>query len=83
MLNTRTCIKVFSETNPWIDFCIVLENKADSSKANKIIEQSYNEWFQPDNQTDLPIADYISGKLIDACIWHDIYFLGKEEEDFE
>ena len=41
------------------------------------------EWFSSDNVTDLPIADYISDKLSDVCIWHEIYFSGKEEEENE
>lgn len=83
MLNVRICINVFSTENPWIDFCIALQDENDFPDAMKIIKQAYDEWFSSDNATDLPIADYISGKLIDASIWHDIYFLGKEEEDFE
>ena len=27
MVRTKTCINIYSEMNPWIDFCIVLENE--------------------------------------------------------
>ena len=83
MINVRTCIKVYSDDNPWIDFCIVLEDEKDVTEAKEIIEQAYEEWFSSDNATDLPIADYISDKLSDVCIEHEIYFTGKEEEDYE
>lgn len=83
MLNVRTCINVYSELNPWIDFCIVLENEKDISDAKEIIEQAYEEWFSSDNATDLPIADYISDRLSDVCIWHEIYFSSKKEEENE
>ena len=83
MVNVRTCINVYSEMNPWIDFCIVLENEKDVTEAKEIIEQAYEEWFSSDNQTDLPITDYISDNLSDVCIWHEIYFSGKEEEENE
>ena len=83
MVNVRTCINVYSEMNPWIDFCIVLEDEKDVTEAKEIIEQAYEEWFSSDNATDLPIADYISDKLSDVCIWHEIYFSGKEEEENE
>lgn len=83
MINVRTCINIYSEMNPWIDFCIVLKYETDVSDAKEIIEQTYNEWFLPDNATDLSITEYISRRLTDACIWHEMYFTGKEEEDYE
>ena len=82
MVDVRTCIKACSDDNPWIDFCIVLENEKDVTEAKEIIEQAYEEWFSSDNATDLPIAEYISNKLTDACIWHEIYFYSTEEEVF-
>lgn len=83
MVRTKTCINVYSEMNPWIDFCIVLENENDISDAREIIEQSYDSWFSAKNQTDEPIMEYISRRLNEVCIWHEIYFTDKEEEDYE
>lgn len=83
MVRTKTCINVYSEMNPWIDFCIVLENENDISDAREIIEQSYDSWFSAKNQTDEPIMEYISRRLNEVCIWHEIYFTGKDEEDYE
>lgn len=83
MVNVRTCINVYSEMNPWIDFCIVLTDEKDISDAKEIIEQAYNEWFSAKNQTDEPIMEYISRRLTEVCIEHEIYFTGKEEEDYE
>ena len=82
MVRTKTCINVYSEMNPWIDFCIVLENENDISDAREIIEQSYDSWFSAKNQTDEPIIEYISRRLTE--VWeHEIYFTGKDEEDYE
>ena len=83
MVRTKTCINVYSEMNPWIDFCIVLENENDVSDAREIIQQSYDSWFSAKNQTDEPIMEYISRRLKEVCIWHEIYFTDKEEEDYE
>lgn len=83
MVRTKTCINVYSEMNPWIDFCIVLENENDISDARKIIEQSYDSWFSAKNQTDEPIMEYISRRLTEVCIEHEIYFTDKKEEDYE
>ena len=83
MVRTKTCINIYSEMNPWIDFCIVLENENDISNAREIIEQSYDSWFSAKNQTDEPIMEYISRRLNEVCIWHEIYFTDKEEEDYE
>ena len=83
MVRTKTCINIYSEMNPWIDFCIVLENENEISDAREIIQQSYDSWFSAKNQTDEPIMEYISRRLKEVCIWHEIYFTGKEEEDYE
>ena len=83
MVRTKTCINVYSEMNPWIDFCIVLENENDILDAREIIQQSYDSWFSAKNQTDEPIMEYISRRLMEVCIWHEIYFTDKEEEDYE
>lgn len=80
MVNVRTCINVHPKKYPWIDFCIVLENEKDIANEKEIIGRAYDEWFLPYNQTDLPIGEYISRKLIDVCIWHKIYFTGNDEE---
>ena len=45
MVRTKTCINVYSEMNPWIDFCIVLENENNILDAKEIIEQAYDSWF--------------------------------------
>lgn len=83
MIKVRTCINVYSEMNPWIDFCIVLKDEKDINDATEIIKQAYSEWFSSGNQTDEPIAEYISRRLTDVCIEHEIYFSGKDEEDYE
>lgn len=83
MVRTKTCINVYSEMNPWIDFCIVLTDEKDIPDAKEIIEQSYDSWFSAKNQTDEPIMEYISRRLTEVFIEHEIYFTGKEEEDYE
>ena len=42
-----------------------------------------NQWVSAKNQTDELIAEYISRRLTEVCIGHEIYFTGKEEEDYE
>lgn len=32
---------------------------------------------------DEPIIEYISRRLTEVCIEHEIYFSGKDEEDYE
>ena len=83
MVRTKTCINVYSEMNPWIDFCIVLENENNILDAKEIIEQAYDSWFSAKNQTDEPIIEYISRRLTEVCIEHEIYFTGKDEEDYK
>ena len=63
--------------NPWIDFCVVLENEKDIDDAKEIIEHAYNSWFSAKNQTDEPIMEYVGRRLSEVCIEHEIYFTGK------
>ena len=83
MVRTKTCINVYSEMNPWIDFCIVIADEKDIPDAKEIIEQAYDSWFSAKNQTDEPIMEYISRRLTEVCIEYEIYFTGMEEEDYE
>ena len=83
MVRTKTCINVYSEMNPWIDFCIVLTDEKDIPDAKEIIEQAYGSWFSAKKQTDEPIMEYISRRLTEVCIKYEIYFTCKEEEDYE
>lgn len=81
MTCTKTCINVYSEFNPWIDFCIVFEDERKIKIANEIINQAYSEWFSAENNADETIADYISRRLTEVCLEHDIYFKDQEEEN--
>lgn len=83
MVRTEICIHVYSEMNNWIDFCIVLVDEKDIDNAKEIVGKYYDAWFSAENQTDEPIMEYISGKLTEACIEHEIYFTDKEEECYE
>ena len=83
MIKQKATINVYSEMNPWIDFCIVLADEKEVKIANEIIKQAYVGWFSPDSQTDEPIIEYISGRLKEVCIDHEVYSKGLEEEDYE
>lgn len=78
MLETKTCINVYSETNPWIDFCIVIGAYEDFTKAEEIVQDAYDEWFE--NESDEPIAEYISQRLIENEIYPEVYFKNDDEE---
>lgn len=79
MCETKTCINVYSEMNPWIDFCIVPGFAENLSKAEKIVQSAYDDWFSC--ESDETIADYISRALTNHGIAHEIYFKDEEEEE--
>ncbi len=80
MLQTKTCINIYSDMNTWIDFCIVFEAYTDFTKAEEIVKKAYDDWWElPDTQFE-PIADYISRCLTEKDIKHEIYFKNEEEE---
>lgn len=78
MIETKTCINVWSDMNTWIDFCIVIGAYEDLSKAEEIIQNAYDDWFAC--ESDETIADYISYHLSIHNIEHEIYFKDEEEE---
>lgn len=72
MFEKKIAINVFSVTNEWIDFCVVIKEKEDYNKVLDIVENSYNQYWDEDN--DNTVADYISSCLNTASIQHEIYF---------
>lgn len=76
MLETKTCINVYSDMNEWIDFCITIGAYEDFTKAEEIVQASYDAWFN--GESDDPIADYISQCLKENDIDHEIYFKAEE-----
>ena len=80
MIQTKTCINVYSDMNTWIDFCIVVSDK-DLDKAEQIIQKAYNDWWElPDAQFET-IADWISRCLTKNDIEFEIYFKNESEID--
>ena len=77
MIEVKACINVYSDMNPWIDFCIVIGAYEDFNKANVIIRNAYDDWFS--DKTDEPIADYICRLLCENDIEFEIYFKDEEE----
>lgn len=78
MLETKTCINVYSDMNDWIDFCIVIGAYEDFTKAEEIVQAAYDEWFE--NESDEPIAEFISQRLIENEIYPEVYFKNDDEE---
>lgn len=80
MIETKTCINVWSDMNTWIDFCIIVLPK-DYFMAEKIIRKAYDDWWELEDAAFEPIADYVSRCLNENGIEFEIYF--KDEEEYE
>ena len=82
MIQTKTCINVYSDMNTWIDFCIVIGAYEDFIKAEEIVQKAYDDWWDSeDADFDIPIAEYIGMKLTENNIEFDMYFNNDEEEE--
>lgn len=79
MVQTKTCINVWSDMNTWIDFCIVISDYEDFAKAEEIVNKAYSDWW--DDDTCEPIADFIGGKLTENGIDFEIYFKEEKAEE--
>lgn len=80
MFKKEEVIVVFSEMNPWIDFCIVPHQKEDINKIMMISQNSYDNWFKED--TDETIIDYIKRHLNQNNLDVEIYsnIMNEDEE---
>ena len=80
MIRTTSCINVYSDMNTWINFCIVIGDYEDFSKAEEIVRKAYDDWWElPDTQFE-PIADWIGICLMENEIEYEIYFKNEEED---
>ena len=72
MIQTKTCINVYSDMNTWIDFCILVSD-TDFNKAMEITAKAYDDWWDSEEaDSDIPIAEYIGMKLTENNIEFDI-----------
>ena len=82
MTQATSCINVYSEINPWIDFVIIPMSYSHFSEVEDIINQAYNDWFDGEEaDSDIPIVEYIGMKLKENDIEFEIYFKEKEEDE--
>ena len=75
------CINVYSKTNLWIDFCILVNDKSDFEMAKNIVSKAYDDWWKLSEAEDEPLADYVSRCLTENGIDFEIYFKNGEEEE--
>lgn len=80
-IRTVNCINVYSDMNTWIDFCIIVNDEDDIDKAKEIIDKAYDDWWELEDASFEPIADWISRNLKEANIDFDIYFKEEKETD--
>lgn len=81
MVDIQLCINVYSDMNPWIDFCIIISNM-DYARAYEIVKKAQYDWWGLPETT--PIADYIGEKLKENQIGYEMYFKNaKDTEDCE
>ena len=80
MTRETSAIVLYSDTNQWINICVVPSPYEDFEKVRDIAEQAYDDWFEMD--TDECIGEYIERKLNEAECGFDIYY-GDFNEDEE
>ena len=77
MVQIRTCINVYSDLNPWIDFVIITDDSEDIKTAEEIVQKAEDDWWK--DKEDEPIAEYIGRRLYENGIEFEVYF--KDEQD--
>ena len=81
MIETKTCINVWSDMNTWIDFCVVIGAYENFEEAEEIVRKAYDDWWELEDAAFEPIADYVSRCLYENGIEFEIYFKDESEEE--
>ena len=69
-------INVYSDLNEHLDFIVEIENEFEIERAEQIIEEAYNDWWDLENNPELQfvmMGDYIRSKLTINGIKHSWY----------
>ena len=78
MIETKTCVNVWIDSNMdssiWVDFCFVFGAYEDVAKAEEIIQEAYNDWWELEEAQCEPIVDYIGSYLTENDIDFEVYF---------
>lgn len=81
MIETKTCINVWSDMNTWIDFCVVIGAYEDLTKAEEVVQKAYDDWWELEDAQFEPLGDYVSRCLYESGIEFEIYFKDESEEE--
>lgn len=81
MVSVKTCIQVYSDLNPWMNYCFVIEPYCNFGDAEDIINDSFNSWWDSEEAHDIPIVDWIERHLTEKDIAFETYFGDKREGD--
>ena len=79
MIKNIKVIWVYSELNPWIDFCIIPHDPKDFNTILNGRQKSYDEWFKIDREET--IMDYIKRNVKTENLEFDIYINSDDEDE--
>ena len=79
MVQSTNCIHVCSELNTWVDFMIKISAYEDFARAEKVVNDAFDDYWTNDDANDEAIADWIGCKLTENDIEFEIYFKDEEE----
>ena len=80
MIERVTALNVYSIVNTWFDIIILLSDNNELEKAEKIISEAYDRWFNTETGDSMTIAEYIESELDQENIKHTIYFNMKQDD---
>lgn len=78
MFKKELVIRVQSEMNPWINFCIAINNPKDLNQVYDFCQNLYNNWFNID--TSETLTDYIKRNLKEKNFDCVIYIESTDED---
>ena len=80
MIEVGVAIRVYSDLNDHIDLMFFVEGE-DMDEAKMVIKTAWDEWWEDDEVSQIPIGDYISDQLDDAGIGFEMFW--KEDGLYE
>lgn len=79
MVQATSCIRVCSDLNEWIDICFVIGAYEDLAKAEDILSEAYDEWWEAEEAHDIPIGEWLCQHLDDNDIDYEIFYAEEEQ----
>jgi len=74
-------INIYSVLSPHIDIIVNILDMSREREAFDLLEKAFDEWFENEEVSDIPVGDYLKMCLDEVRIDHEMYFKNATNEE--